>query len=646
MDRSTTSPPPASAPLVLNCFGFFPSHPSPTSAQAVALLGRQGLRATQLDVNWLTWDALFDRESLQRRSYRPEHIGEKPFPACPPLDRSAFERLKGAAADNIEAAKQVLRQKRQFLDVRKQSWALYTFYQAQQVIYYSTGTFITNHAVHWPKLGFDVDDLEQIGKLSCSEELNPLLEPLRERVLPRILARAPSWIGIDIAFPWEVIGMLTLNRLVKQALPQTHITFMGHGFDEVSFCRMTERLRDDPRLFFECDSLFLVRHDAGLVRLVTSPGCSREQLEAIPNLAFKDGEGCHVPEGRPEFQADQQVLPDYDGIDFPAYYVPERVILDKFSSKCYWSSCAYCAINLPYGRRQELSVEQCLERVEHYRTKYGCRHLWLLDEAARPDFAEAFSRELLHRGGDLCWSLRTRVDPGYSTELLHLMHQAGCRELWVGLEAVSPALLKIMNKTRDPQGYAAVAKRIMRDCDAIGIGIHFCLMFGVPGETAGDRAQLVEFFKQTRPWFSRRPLFLTFNHFSLMPGSRMQRKPEEYGIEVLPEPPGSFHMISLPYTTPHREGEPGQLEAQIEHTVDQIMAVVCPGDMLRPSWFYSRDSVYELLLKERFSEAPGNPYLHAPGWAERAFGRLLPAVERLPGMAPVTNRLTRLLLGV
>ncbi|MGE5342542.1 MAG: B12-binding domain-containing radical SAM protein [Candidatus Omnitrophota bacterium] len=629
--------------LLINCFGLFPSHAPVSPSLTQGILKRRGVETSQLDINYLLWNYLLSPESLSKRKYHPEFLGNPGCPFSPTFSRHEFEITKKLIIDNIEIAKSILKDKKKFYAIQKQNWALYTVYQAQQIIYHDTGTFITNHNIHWPFMGSDIHNLDHIDQLSEMEDRNPLYSPVNEFIIPIIVSMAPKWIGMDIVFPWEIVGALTVNKLLKKHLPHTHLTYTGHGFDEFTFSRIRDRVSKDERFFFGFDSIFLSRHDEGLVQLGLLDDFNGKTLSKIPNLAYREGSQIIVPE-RIECHI-IEALPDFSDLELSQYYAPYPVLINRFSYKCFWSSCSYCSINNVYKERQHMPVKNDKERLIHYAQTLNIRHLWILDEAATPDFARQFSNFLLEKKLDFCWSLRTRIDSGYDKELLSLMHQAGCHELWIGLEAVTPKVLKIMNKTDDPSHYAAIASQIMKSCHETGIGIHFCLMFGVPGEDDSDRDSLVKFFEDTKNYYRNSPLYATFNYFSLMPGSYIHRHPDQFGIQNIEPPENGFYMIDLPYTTV--TGIPWNAREKLDRldkTVEKLIQLFTPNESLAISWFYSRDSVYELLLKEHFAKYPGNPYLKNPNKIETFFLKLIKLSGKSVFATAVLNKLIRYMM--
>ncbi|MCI0482616.1 MAG: hypothetical protein L0213_13635, partial [Candidatus Dadabacteria bacterium] len=281
-----------------------------------------------------------------------------------------------------------------------------------------------------------------------------------------------------------------------------------------------------------------------------------------------------------------------------------------------------------------------IQRIVHYREKYGCRHLFLLDESVPPKRASLFSSALIERGLDVRWSLRTRIDRGFTREVLLRMHEAGCRELWVGLETVNPRLLEMMNKTKEPGDYAEAAAALMRDCDEIGIGLHFCLMFGFPSETAAEREELIAFFEKNISSIKNVPFFTTFNTFGLMPGSRMLREPENYGIIEVIRDKDHFDMISIPYKTAfHDDTGSASVREEIENTARRLTDLFVKNRFLEPLWFFAADSSYEMLLKERFSS--GNPFQAKMNAAVLPLVKLFLLFERTPYLSRAWRALLR-----
>lgn len=595
--------------LIINGFTMFPVQPPPSTAYLCGLLRKNRVKTKQLDVGIELWDYFLSAEYLAQLVFRPECLVNSPCPYVTKINSRKFNDLKKYVVMNIERAKMVLRDKNEFFDFDKLSWAFGVIFQAQSLIYYQYGTLITNHLTYWPYIGFEVNSLEKIYHLSSNPDLNPFINAMEEVILPILNEVKPDLIFVDILFPWEIIMALTLNQMIKKHFPLVHINFAGQGFDEFSFSRLRNRIEHDQRLFFGFDSLFLYRNDMGVVELVQSLGKNNnESLSSITNLSYIDENKVTI--NKPlvkKFKHIDGILPDYDDLPLKKYFTPTLVFADKLSSRCFWAKCSFCSINTDKEERHEISLEESLKKFEYYNKRYDCNHLFLLDEACTPEYMDKFASKILEKKMDLVWSIRTRIDDRLDYSLLKKIHSAGCRELWIGLEAVSPELLKVMNKTEEPDAYAGIAARIMSDCNEIGIGIHFCLMFGFPSENDVHRQQVIDYFNSNRRRFNKMPIFSTLNNFSLMYDSYIYNHPDEFNISLAKEDTDNFNMISVPYQIKgENEQEKQKRNKKIDDCMNSLLKIFVQDEAMILTWLNISDSPYELLVKEHCNQKPGN----------------------------------------
>src|SRR5690606_18823837 len=94
------------------------------------------------------------------------------------------------------------------------------------------------------------------------EEENPFIAFFRERVLPRLVARRPRVLGLSIIYGSQLVPALTLARLVKEALPECHVT-AGGGF----LAYIGHKLMTAPGIDACLDSLVFHEGEAPLLAL-------------------------------------------------------------------------------------------------------------------------------------------------------------------------------------------------------------------------------------------------------------------------------------------------------------------------------------------------------------------------------------------
>ncbi len=593
--------------MVINNFSMFPSIPQAAGAYITGLLRSKNIPVKQMDVGLELWRYFLSAEYLSNRNFKPEIFTKYPCPYCPEVDLKKFNEIQNFVVQNIDDAKEILRNKKSFYNLEKFHFAFETISLAESLIFYEYGTLLSNRFIFWPKIGMDIKSVADIYMLSDNCELNPFIQAMEKEIIPKILQESPSLVMMDFMFPWEIIQILTLNKLIKKHCPNTHINFPGHGFDEVSFSRLKSKLEKDQRFFFGYDSMFLYRNDDGLCRLNTDQ--SGLELNQIEDLAYIENDSINLTKHIESQPYTKGVLPDYSDIPLKEYYIPELVLMDKTSSRCFWGKCNYCSINASLHTRYEFTFDYILRKFQHYKESYGCTHIFLLDEACTPEFASKLSAKLMEKKSDIIWSLRTRVDNKYDHALLSRMYNAGCRELWIGLEAVDKDILKLMNKTDDSENYSTTAAEMLNLCSEIGIGIHFCLIVGFPSETKEQRNKVIEFFNQNKKALSKMPLFATFNTFCLMLDSHMYKCPEEFGITEIINNQDDYNMVEVPYKTKFNDDTRSiHIKNELEKFKEDLLKVIVTDSSLYLSWFNISDSPYELLLKEFYAKQKLNPF--------------------------------------
>ncbi len=171
-----------------------------------------------------------------------------------------------------------------------------------------------------------------------------------------------------------------------------------------------------------------------------------EGLEKIQNLSyFADGRAVHNPE-RPKIpNLDVNPIPDYHLI---AGWKPGGVISVATSRGCPFS-CTFCSVPGMYGHAfRTHSVERVLQELEVHR---GNMYTFFADDIFTANKKRV--KELLHgmiaRGLTPEWGAQVRTETVDDPELLELMRDSNCFNVYVGFESINPRTLKLFNKKQD-----------------------------------------------------------------------------------------------------------------------------------------------------------------------------------------------------
>lgn len=593
--------------LIINSFSFQATVAPYSASYLVGFLKSEGKQASQIDANLIAWNELLSYEYLKGIEYNESVLDELDCPFCPTLQKDEFNALKTEVLDAITIANKIVRSQ-EIYNFEQFCYAQKIYFDAFTLIYHQYGTFITTHLPYWGNhVGFDYNNIDNIYKIATDEKRNPLITIYKAKVLPLIKELRPDIIFSEIMFPFDVIGALTLNTLIKEQFSEIHINYSGISFDEFNFSRLKSSLERSSRYLCMFDSVFIYRNDKGIIGLIEKLE-NKSELSGIDNLAYRVDEKVlfnSLTESQPY---DDSVIPDYSDLELEKYFVPEPVFVDRLSTRCFWSKCSFCSINAHKSSTEQLHhLKNTIEKIKILQSQYGVRYFWFLDEACPMEQALKFARELKNNNLDIIWSLRTRIDREITKETLQELYDSGLRELWIGLEHVNQDIIEKMNKTKDASSYRANAASVLNNAAEVGVGIHFCHIFGFPSETIAQREEIIDFYIENKEALRRTPFFGTFNTYGLAVDSPVYNEPQKYGITSIGISESSFVITQVPYVTKWEDqtSSPKVLQ-EIDDFSNRLMKHFTNNPMLEYIWAVVADSPYELLFKANFND---NPFL-------------------------------------
>jgi anaerobic magnesium-protoporphyrin IX monomethyl ester cyclase len=248
-----------------------------------------------------------------------------------------------------------------------------------------------------------------------------------------------------------IIGVTSTTLTYKSALQIIQITKEAHpnciailGGPHVTFW--------DDKALQECPQLDIVVRKEGeftLLELV-------QRLEA--GKSINDVQGITYRKNKDEIgrNPDRPYIEDLDALPFPALHLwpIERmrqfgeVIFPLTTSRgcVFW--CNFCTAVRMFGRRYRMrSPKNVIEELVMRNEKFGATHFTFYDDAftVEKSNTEDLCQAIIDRKMKIRWNCETRVDM-VTKELLAKMKQAGCTDVWFGVESGSQRVLKAMDK--------------------------------------------------------------------------------------------------------------------------------------------------------------------------------------------------------
>ncbi|HET7463539.1 MAG TPA: RiPP maturation radical SAM C-methyltransferase [Longimicrobium sp.] len=339
-----------------------------------------------------------------------------------------------------------------------------------------------------------------------------LAGPWCDQVAAAVAAARPRVVGATTTFEQTSAAIALLER-VKRLLPET-VTVLGGANCEGE---MADGIRS---LGARVDYVFSGESDHTFPEFLSTLMEGRAPAEAIVR-----GQPCHDLDGlaSPSFDDYFAQLEAF----VPAEQRPAETWLPYETSRgCWWGQrhhCTFCGLNgLGIGFREK-SPERVVDELGGLVRRHGVRQVFMMDNIMPHTY---FGTLLPRLAGELPGlHVFYEQKANLTLDKLRLLHRAGVREIQPGIEALSSTVLKRMDKGV----HAWQNVELLRHARALGITLHWNLLWGFPGEGLPEfeeTAALLPLLRHLQP-----PSGL--NHLSIDRFSPYHDRAEAYGISGL-----------------------------------------------------------------------------------------------------------------
>ena len=292
-------------------------------------------------------------------------------------------------------------------------------------------------------------------------------------------------VGVTSTFSQNCASLALLQR-IKAQYPAIH-TVMGGGNCEGAMGAAIHELF--PCVDYVCsgegDRVFpmLVSRLLAGAAVVGLPGIlARGQ----PNLMGDDVRAPMV------LDMDCLPIPDYDDYftQLAASAIGPHVQPDvtlETSRGCWWGEkhhCTFCGLNGGGMKYRSKSPERALEEVEYLIDRHGVRDVFVVDNILDMRLLDSFITPLGERG--LATSLFYETKANLTKAQLRTLKRAGVRRIQPGIESLSTAILRSMNK-----GVTGLQNvRLLKWCYEVGVVPMWNILYGFPDEDPAEYAEM------------------------------------------------------------------------------------------------------------------------------------------------------------
>jgi ribosomal peptide maturation radical SAM protein 1 len=463
------------------------------------------------------------------------------------------------------------------------------------------------------------------------------LRPYCEAFLAHCIDAVPwaeyAVVGFTSTFE-QNIASLALARRVKARHPHVVIAFGGANWEGEMGQELHRRFRFvDIVCSGEADRSF----PAAVAELARPAG----DLARVRGIVYRDANGSHTMPRAP-------LIRDLDALpvpDFDAYFrdhaaspsgsdVTPTMLLET-GRGCWWgahSHCTFCGLNGESMTFRAKSADRALSEIRVLRDRHGASQFNVVDNILATSYFTSLLPRLAREENGL--SFFYEVKANLSRDQVALLAAAGVHRIQPGLESLSDHILKLMRK--GTTGLQNV--QLLKWCREYDIRPEWNLLYGFPGETAEDYAQMLEWLDAI--WFLDAPS--GYGSIRLDRFSPYHEDPAAYGLVnvrpmlpypyLYPFPAAALRRIAYYFDYDHADGrEDAQYASAVVAAVRRWMREPVSGGLWRVG---DEDA---LLLDQRSGRTTG---LRLDGWRRAAYDacdrvRALPGLIREPSLCAV-----------
>jgi radical SAM superfamily enzyme YgiQ (UPF0313 family) len=279
---------------------------------------------------------------------------------------------------------------------------------------------------------------------------------------------------------------------------------MAHAIGAVAIAHGSDST-DNPAMFLEngFDYVLCGEAEATLVQLCSSI-LRGEEVAEVDGLVRLDEDGSPIKSLQRLAKNPGWVelaFPARDLIDLGPYrsaWVKEHGYFstNMVSSRGCPFQCNWCAKPISGNKFHLRPAATVAEEMKMLKLHAGVQHIWFGDDvfALNHHWVREFAEEVTRRDAALPFKIQSRADL-MSEETVWSLKDAGCAEVWMGVESGAQSVLDAMDKGLTLSSVIAARHRLKQ----AGIRACFFLQFGYPGETWIELQKTIAFVREMQP---------------------------------------------------------------------------------------------------------------------------------------------------
>ncbi|MFH2002386.1 MAG: radical SAM protein [Planctomycetota bacterium] len=352
------------------------------------------------------------------------------------------------------------------------------------------------------------------------EKLLAKYGPLFDAMVDDILNEDPHVVGFSVK-TWSLAFSREAARRIKAKRKEVYIIFGGPEMNRPPEEHMIDHPEIDAVCRQEADNSF-----PSFLRKFMDHGFSPRDE---PGFAYRNEDGsirdCGLIKEAP--CVDEIPYVDYSDFDFSKYMEPDSITL-VLSRGCIFR-CSFCAESPSYLKYRSYSADRIVGELKHVLAQVkpsGPVKVEFNDSLLNGDLdaLEGFCDRLISDDAlKIEWGGMMALRKQMSDPLIAKLAEAGCVDVFFGMESASPRVLKLMRKTHDPE----TASRIIKSMHAHKIDVTLSVIVGHPGETEKEFHETLTFLRH----HAKLVKHIMMHALAVCAGSQIANHPDRFDVD-------------------------------------------------------------------------------------------------------------------
>ncbi len=316
----------------------------------------------------------------------------------------------------------------------------------------------------------------------------PALQMDHTKLKAKLASYDPDVVGISTMTP-TLPSALLAARAAKEVCPNAKVVLGGLGATFLD----KQILNAEPAV----DIIVRGEGEQTMLELAQNPS-DPKRLHKIDGITFRGEKQIIRTPDRPCTQnLDELPRPAYKHFPLEKYRLFGRKVLPIATSRGCPFNCSFCVTPRMFHHTFRMrSPKNVVDELEWLRNVHGAEAFSFYDDMLTYDKRRVYEicDGIKSRKLDLPWDCQSRVDT-VSREMVFKMKEAGCQELFYGVETGSQQILDTMGKkTSIEQNEKAI-----KWAKEAGIFVAISVVIGYPGETRHSIKQTLDFIRRVKP---------------------------------------------------------------------------------------------------------------------------------------------------